>query len=914
MIAPELRLAETSGIDASNPYPGLQAFGERDQAYFHGRAREREELFTLVRREVLTVLFGRSGLGKTSLLNAGLFPLLRQGDILPISIRLDLTPGKADLVTQVRAVCAAALRVQDVDARPPAEGETLWEYFHQTPWWSRRNQLLTPLLVFDPFEEIFTLGRRDERVEPLTAELADLIENHIPAPVRERVARTHEELSFSYERPKVRVVLSLREDFLPQLEGLRPRIPSLARNRYRLLHMDGHQALQAILKPGGSLVGEEAAREILRVVAGASRDDRAGVLGAPLAAADDLEEMEVEPALLSLFCRELNDRRKQRKLPEITVELVQAAHGEILSAFYDRCMTDIPGPVRIFVEERLLTGSGFRQSMPLEEALRAPGVTGESLAKLVDRRLLRIEERLGHRPHVELIHDVMTRVIRESRDRRRARVAHRRLLRRAALAAAGLLAVIAALVVFLARESRGRALAQQQRARAEQQRARAEQQRARADNYRAQAEDLVNYMLFNLRDQLLSKGNLDLLQTIARKALNYLEKVEKSDASELLKSAALETLGNVAMVEGKSDEAEKSYRKALAVERAFREKNPTNRRGQYVLAAGLTDLSHLLEVRGDYRGARESFSPALALWKDLALRASDRDEPPRSRLQATYAEASREFADLVSHHDMSAALSIYDAVCREIEELPAKKQARPELKATLALAYRGKGQILHQRGDSQAALAFVHKAMNIQKRLARESGENLQLQLDRSWSRELAAEVALSTGYPVKSLAMADSAASLVRPCLSRPVVGPLCGLAIAATDIVAGDALLAQGEVGAALVRYQAARAFLAEQVKRAPEELVFSQALSWANTRAGTAHARRGAMTLARQEWSAAVEIISPWVKSDSSDVLDVYVRPLLELGRLDEARPVCKKLQEREWNYLGLQQLCRSKGLLP
>lgn len=407
MSAKQLPLAAVPGVDAGNPYPGLQAFGESDRAYFHGRDQEREDLFRLVRREVLTVLFGRSGLGKTSLLNAGLFPLLRQADFLPLQVRLDFTPGKGELVGQVRAICAAALREQEVDARLPAAGETLWEYFHQTQFWSRRNRLLTPLLLFDQFEEIFTVGRRDERVGPLVTELADLIENHIPDSVRERMARSGEELAFSYERQDVRVVLSLREDFLPQLEGLLPRIPSLARNRYRLLQMDGHQALAAILKPGGDLVGEEVARAILHFVAGASRENRAGEPGGPPDAAEGLADMEVEPALLSLFCRELNDRRRLRGLPAITAELVHGTQGEILSAFYDQCLADMARPVRTFVEERLLTGSGFRQSVPVEEALQGRGLAGEDLAKLVDRRLLRLEDRLG-RPHVELIHDVMT--------------------------------------------------------------------------------------------------------------------------------------------------------------------------------------------------------------------------------------------------------------------------------------------------------------------------------------------------------------------------------------------------------------------------------------------------------------------------------------------------------------------------
>ena len=69
-------------LSRDNPWPGLDPFDETDREYFHGRAAESGELLRLVRREPLTVVFGRSGLGKTSLLKAGLFPLLRGEDCL----------------------------------------------------------------------------------------------------------------------------------------------------------------------------------------------------------------------------------------------------------------------------------------------------------------------------------------------------------------------------------------------------------------------------------------------------------------------------------------------------------------------------------------------------------------------------------------------------------------------------------------------------------------------------------------------------------------------------------------------------------------------------------------------------------------------------------------------------------------
>src|SRR5262249_56078201 len=79
----------TATVSADNPWPGLLAFREADQDYFEGRDAETEDLFRLVMRERLTVFFGLSGLGKSSLFHAGLFPLLRKGSILPFYIRFD---------------------------------------------------------------------------------------------------------------------------------------------------------------------------------------------------------------------------------------------------------------------------------------------------------------------------------------------------------------------------------------------------------------------------------------------------------------------------------------------------------------------------------------------------------------------------------------------------------------------------------------------------------------------------------------------------------------------------------------------------------------------------------------------------------------------------------------------------------
>ena len=107
---------QTAGLDAENPWPGLMAFSREASDFFFGRRKDTNEIFRLVRRDTLTVLFGQSGLGKTSLLNAGLSPLLRENNFMPIYIRLDFGEDSPDFILQVKAAIDDAIATQQVDA------------------------------------------------------------------------------------------------------------------------------------------------------------------------------------------------------------------------------------------------------------------------------------------------------------------------------------------------------------------------------------------------------------------------------------------------------------------------------------------------------------------------------------------------------------------------------------------------------------------------------------------------------------------------------------------------------------------------------------------------------------------------------------------------------------------------------
>ncbi len=430
-------------LSAQRPWPGMRPYQERDAGFFYGRDAEIADLVTRVERALLTLLYGRGGLGKTSLLRAGLSPRLAERGFLAVYVRpRGLIDGGRDPVAEVIRAVEAAAMAAGLEATAAFAAPSLWELFHRQSFdlWDANNQLITPVLVFDQFEEIFQILDDDAtaapRIKQLLDNIAELVENRLPARLAAGELPADDEHRFDIASKDYRVILSFREDYLPHIRKLRTILPSVIENHVRLEPLSGPQALEVVTHAGGSLIDAAAATLLVR---GVGR--RAGLLqtlleaAAPSGAGDALSGIEVDPSILCVVCSYLNTERQKRGQATIDVGLVQLKKPEdIFDEYYLLGVEHIGAPAREFIETQLVTAGGERVLYPMHAVEAHHAVIVGDIAHLQQQGILRKEWFAGEQ-RLEIGHDLLLRPIRRAIERRNARNARRKLTLRAGLVA-----------------------------------------------------------------------------------------------------------------------------------------------------------------------------------------------------------------------------------------------------------------------------------------------------------------------------------------------------------------------------------------------------------------------------------------------------------------------------------------------
>ncbi len=249
---------------ADNTFLGLKPYTEADAYRFKGRTEESQELFRLIVRNDFTVCYAESGEGKTSLINAGVFPLLRQNMYFPIAITFtsddyERTPDSFDAIIDRCIKDSIAeynensnginieYKLCSTDFQEIDHQSTLQQELSKYSWWKLRNYkpqamglTFTPVFVFDQFEEVFNLPGSivwtKKFFDWLEVISADSCQDEIVNKVREIIG---DKAAFPAikEEKDFKAVFSLRKEFIGELDYWGKQkcfIPSLKDNRYCL--------------------------------------------------------------------------------------------------------------------------------------------------------------------------------------------------------------------------------------------------------------------------------------------------------------------------------------------------------------------------------------------------------------------------------------------------------------------------------------------------------------------------------------------------------------------------------------------------------------------------------------------------------------------------------------------------------
>lgn len=416
---------------SSTRYPGTRSFDDTtvDRLVFRARGEETEDLLHLVMANRLVVVYGASGSGKTSLLQAGLFPALRGHRFFPVAVRV--TDHESSLI----AVVAERLSTQAPQfgfEYLPGDEASLLHFFKTMEMWVNADPA-TVVLVLDQFEDLFRKFDAQQRVGIVRA-LGALVRGS--AEHMKLVTPSGDPLELSTSPPNLHLVLSLEERDLGRLEVFGDEIPTVYQHLYRVTPLSRHQAEAALREPARlprRIDGVEFCSEPFEF----ADDAVAGILDfleTQRERTDEAATICIDPLLLQIVCRFVEAGFVDGRLSSpIDLPKLGGASGlrSALERFYRDRIAEVEslfpaarGKLSRLFEEGLIDRGleGRRRLREEAECETDFGIGREVLTALVERRLLRSESRFGLQ-YYEISHAALIDFIRIDRDRHRAEAA-----------------------------------------------------------------------------------------------------------------------------------------------------------------------------------------------------------------------------------------------------------------------------------------------------------------------------------------------------------------------------------------------------------------------------------------------------------------------------------------------------------
>jgi WD40 repeat protein len=413
----------------ATPYQGLVPYSEQDADFFFGRDTEIELIIANLAARRFTLLYGPSGVGKSSVLRAGVAHHLRQrarenardggspefATVVFSSWRDDPIAG---LIERVNDEVQRALSPDDISQHMASnEPVTVNAASSRKPLQESLQDAALQvqgdlLLILDQFEEYFLYHGAEEGDATFATELSRLL---------------------TTSDARVNVLISIREDALAKMDRFEGRIPNLFKNFLRVEHLDRAAAQDAIENPiarFNELNRNNHAVTIEPALVAAVLDQvRTGrvILGETGEGAVERAEMDegsatrIETPYLQLVMMRLWDEEQRAGSAVLRLETLErlGSAEKIVRTHLDTTMNALP-PAEQEVASRvfryLVTPSGAKIAHTAKDLSEYAGLTPEELTPTLEKlasgdiRILRpVAPPLDQPslPRYEIFHDVL---------------------------------------------------------------------------------------------------------------------------------------------------------------------------------------------------------------------------------------------------------------------------------------------------------------------------------------------------------------------------------------------------------------------------------------------------------------------------------------------------------------------------
>ena len=478
--------------------------------------------------------------------------------------------------------------------------------------------------------------------------------------------------------------------------------------------------------------------------------------------------------------------------------------------------------------------------------------------------------------------------------------------------------------------------------------------RAVAVARQGQAEDLIGFMLGDLRDKLTATGRVDLLDDVGRRALTYFAAVPASQLSDeelFRRSQALQQLGEVRMAQGKLPAADTLLGESISIASSLTAKQPQNPRWQIGLATAnfwagnvdwqlgqvddalahfepfvassrrliaaypdslgyreqlvyaLNNIGFAKEANGDVTGALASYRSAVSINEALVTRDTTKLDWQVSLAAALNASAVAER----KLGDLAAARAAHDHELAIKEAVIAHDTTNRERQRYVGIAHAYRSELRLLTGDPEGALRDAAAAHSIYATLAVNDTGNVSLAWSLAKSNRQMAQARLELGDASGALGNLATDQAITAELIRKSPGNPMPAVESRLADIALSRALLALGRASEALDAARRASSSADAALASKPGDMERHRAAGDAFLALGDAESRSGNTGAATKAWERAAAISDSTAQRDyQTEILAIHAMALLCLKRPAEAAPFVAKLEHRGYRLPAFMRL--------